>query len=175
MISSACRSLCSNFWVVFSSSVIRRREGSGFFSFDLAFSVKAPLMFPRSACRCQVIRLEEYNPLPTQKGAHPTLLFAGFRLPENTTLVFCRKPAADRLLGHLGIRNNRQTCQTSGPATSRKFQSPYGLLPFPQVPLKHQPTSIPSSPSYLSFPPSIIYSKLRGGKCLTYIGTEGDT
>ena len=55
----------------------------------------------------------------------------------------------------------------------RKFQSPYGLLPFPHVPLKHQPTSFPSSPSYLSFPPSIIYSKLRGGKCLTYIGTEG--
>jgi hypothetical protein len=40
--------------------------------------------------------------------------------------------------------------------------------------LKHQPTSLPSSPLHLSFPPSIIYSKFRGGKCLTYIGTEGN-
>jgi hypothetical protein len=35
------------------------------------------------------------------------------------------------------------------------------------------PAPLPSSALPFPFPPSTIYSNFKGGKCLTYIGTEG--
>jgi hypothetical protein len=62
MINPACRSLCSNLWVIFSNSAIRRMEGSGFFSFGPRFFGDSASMVPCSACRRQVFRFDEYNP-----------------------------------------------------------------------------------------------------------------
>ena len=59
---SACRSLFSNFLVVFSSSAMRSREGSGFFSFGPRFFGESASKLPFCACRRHVIKLEEYRP-----------------------------------------------------------------------------------------------------------------
>ena len=173
MISSACRSLCSNFRVVFSSSSIRRREGSGFFSFGPRFFGESASNVPRSACRRHVIRLEEYNPSRRKRAPN-----------RPCSLQASASWRIRRLYSAVNRRRTAFSGTSESGTTDRPVRPP--VRPLEETPVALPAPSISSSPfeiltniaSFLSmislFPALIIYSKLQGGKCLTYIGTEGN-
>ena len=172
MINSACRSLCSNFWVVFSSSAIRRREGSGFFSFGPLFFGESASNEPCSACRRHVIRLEEYN--PSRRKRAPT---------RPCSLQASASRRIRRLYSAVNRRRTAFSDTSESGTTDRPARPP--VRPLEEIPVALWAPSISSSPfetstnivSFFSmislFPALIIYSKFKGGKCLTYIGTEG--
>ena len=133
MINSACRSLCSNFWVAFSSSAIRRREGSGFFSFGPRFFGESASNVPRSACRRQVIRLEEYNPSRRKRAPN-----------RPCSLQTSASRRIQRLYSAVNRRRNAFSGTSESGTTDKPARPP--VRPLEEIPVTLRAPFISSSP-----------------------------
>src|SRR3989304_51049 len=173
MMNSACLSLCLSFWFSFSSWAIWRTEGSGFWYLGPRFLGERASSVPLSAWRRQVVRLDEYS--PSRRRRAPIC-------PDSLQDSACRN--IRRLYSAVYFRRTGFS-RTSGFETA---PCPWWLngAVIKGIPVALRILSISSivtfalvnmssffSITIFSFPPSIIESKLQGGKCLTYIGTEG--